>query len=75
MKLIKCSHCGADKIGPKTEKWPNGSPVAFAKWTGQAYPLILKCGRCTNAIRISAVQFNGLPSLTDHEKDALGFSA
>lgn len=74
MKLISCPHCGAKAIGPKTDQFPNGRPVVFGRWTGGPYPLIYKCHRCMKPIRTTAVQFNGLPSLSESQLKELGIS-
>lgn len=75
MKLIACTNCGARKIGPKNAQHPNGIPVVFGKWTGRAHPLIVKCHRCTNAMKLTAVDFNRLPEATPEELKDLGLSS
>ena len=67
MKLITCPHCGADEIGPKTEEYPSGRAYILYRWTGKQYPLQTKCGRCTGVVRMTAVDFNGLPALTPEQ--------
>ena len=61
MKLIPCAHCGARNIGPKSDKYPNGMPVVFGRWTGGAGKIVVKCHRCTNSMKIGPVDFNRLP--------------
>lgn len=75
MKLVSCSNCGARKIGPKSAAHPNGIPVVFGKWTGRSGPIIVKCHRCTNAMKLTAVDFNRLPVVTAEELKDLGLSA
>lgn len=76
MKLIRCPHCGAEKIGPKSERWPDGGPVVMARWVGTAeFPLTLKCHRCTNVVRLRAPDFNRLPEMSETEVERFAPSA
>lgn len=68
MKLIRCQLCGADRIGPITERWPNGAPVIWGYHSGAGNHIVVKCHRCTGSFKLGAVQFNGLPSLNETEK-------
>jgi hypothetical protein len=64
-KLITCRNCGAEKIGPKNAKWPDGAPVIYGYFScGPGY-VVVKCHRCTNSFKLNAIQFNGLPNLTE----------
>ena len=74
MKLITCSKCGQRKIGPKNAQHPHGAPVLFGRWTGRGAPIIVKCHRCTNSMKLTAVDFNRLPAATPEELEALGYS-
>lgn len=68
MKLITCPSCGAEAIGPATEKYPRGMPYVVRKWTSKQYPLTTKCRRCFAPIRLTAVQFNGLPDMPEEQQ-------
>lgn len=74
MKIISCSHCGARKIGPKSGQFPNGVPVVFGRWTGRSNAIVVKCHRCTNAMKLTAVDFNRLPVATPEELKEFGLS-
>jgi len=64
VKLIVCPHCKAKAIGPPTEDHPQGGPVLMGRWIGSSdHPVVFKCHRCTNAIRLRAIDFNGLPEI------------
>lgn len=39
------------------------------------YPVILKCHRCTNVVKITAVAFNGLPEMTAAQRKKFAPSA
>jgi hypothetical protein len=67
VKLIICQSCGSETIGPKTDKYLHGMPYVIRKWTGKQYPLITKCRRCFQPIKMTAVEFNGLPEMTDEQ--------
>ena len=72
MKLVTCTNCGQRLIGPKTEKHPNGAPVIFGRFTGGGGPVIVKCHRCTNSMKLTAGAFNRLPELTPLQVKELG---
>ena len=38
-------------------------------------PIVVKCHRCTNSMKLSAVDFNRLPVLTVEEAKDLGLSS
>lgn len=67
MKLITCAACGSETIGPKTDKFPYGMPLVMRFFSGKQYPILTKCRRCGEPIRITPVQFNGLPDMTDEQ--------
>jgi hypothetical protein len=67
MKLIVCPSCGAEAIGPVTERFPRGTPYIVRKWTSKQYPLITKCRRCFQPIRMTAIEFNRLPDMTEEQ--------
>jgi hypothetical protein len=72
MKLVTCPHCGADRIGPVSDAAPRGRAVVMSRFnSGGAFPVILKCHRCTNAIKLDPVRFNGLPEMTDEQVSRL----
>ena len=72
MKLIACPHCGARRIGPKTTQHPNGIPVVMGRWSGASRPIVIKCHRCTNSMKFTALDFNRLPGMSAEEVKDLG---
>jgi hypothetical protein len=75
MKLITCTHCGARKIGPSSGQQLHGAPVVMGRWTGKSHPMVVKCHRCTNSMKLTSLDFNRLPELTSGELEELGFNA
>lgn len=75
MKLIACPECKSETIGPKTEKFPHGMPYVIRRWTSKGYPLITKCRRCFAPIKLTAVDFNGLPEMSDEQKTKYDLSS
>lgn len=73
MKLISCTNCGAKKIGPKNDKHPNGAPVVCGRFTGGKFPMVVKCHRCTNAMKFGVLDFARLPELSAQELKGLGY--
>lgn len=69
MKLIRCQLCGADKIGPTSDRWPHGAPVTMGHHSNGKGVIVMKCHRCTGAFKLGAMQFNGLPELTASERE------
>jgi hypothetical protein len=67
MKLITCPKCNTEAIGPKSDKWPHGMPYIIYRWTGKQYPLITKCRRCSEPIKMTPKEFNGLPDMTPEQ--------
>jgi len=72
MKLISCPSCKSETIGPINEKYPQGMPYVVRRWTGRQYPLITKCRRCFQPIKMTVVEFNGLPAMTDDQIEKYG---
>jgi len=71
MKLILCPRCGREAVGPKSERYPNGAPVVFGRFTGGPAPIVVKCFRCTGSFKLDALAFNGLPEVTDEQRKDL----
>lgn len=70
MKLIPCPTCGREAVGPKSDAFPNGAPVAFGRFTGGHSPIVVKCFRCMRAFKLDVLTYNGLPELqADQVKD------
>jgi len=74
LKLISCTKCGARRIGPKNDKHPKGAPVVMAFFSSPG-AIVMKCHRCTHAMKLTAVEFHRLPVLTAGELEDLGFSS
>jgi hypothetical protein len=76
MKLITCPRCKEKLIGPKSDRWPRGGPVIMSRWVGRSnFPVVLKCHRCTGAVKLTVVDFNRLPSMTPEQVRELAPSA
>lgn len=74
MKLIPCQKCRARFIGPETASHPRGAPVLFGYWSG-GQQLVVRCFRCGDSFKMTAGQFNQLPSLTERELKGVGQGA
>lgn len=72
MKLIPCPRCGREAVGPRSEAYPGGAPVAFGRFTGGQTPIVVKCFRCTGSFKLDVMTFNRLPEVSADQKSDLG---
>lgn len=61
MKLIPCPKCGVTAIGPTSDRYPNGAPVVFGRFTGGRDPVVVKCFRCKGSFKLDAQAFSRIP--------------
>jgi hypothetical protein len=63
MKEIPCHRCGREALGPPTPANPGGEPIRFSRFTGENRPIVFKCYRCGDSLKVDALAFHSLPDV------------